>query len=158
MTKKSEFDKPHRGEVPETSPGLETASSGPSSRDGISFGRTVNPSQSGDKRYERSLETESAAEGNQSGSRPGSGAIGRAKDYKAYTIKLPADQLSALQSIWLELKKLYGSHSPDKSGMIEAAIAAWLKRWDGPEHDKLLEELLDIRKSTRQRQYGKSKD
>ncbi|MCA9802484.1 MAG: hypothetical protein KC777_10990 [Cyanobacteria bacterium HKST-UBA02] len=75
--------------------------------------------------------------------------------YVAYTVKLPSDQLSALQSIWLELKKLYGTHSPDKSGMIEAAVASWLKRWDGPERDKLLSELLEIRKNTRRRQYKK---
>jgi hypothetical protein len=158
MTKKSEIEKDNWGDVPEMSPGLETYSAPQSSRDGVSFGRAVNPRQSSDKRYERSFETESVADGNEPGSRPGASASGRAKDYKAYTIKLPSDQLSALQSIWLELKKLYGSHSPDKSGMIEAAIAAWLKRWDGPEHDKLLEELLDIRKSTRQRQYGKGRD
>ena len=78
--------------------------------------------------------------------------------YVAYTVKLPAHQLSALQSIWLELKKLYGSHSPDKSGMIEAAISAWLKRWDGPEQDKLLQELLEIRENTRKRQYRKKRD
>ncbi|HMO19863.1 MAG TPA: hypothetical protein PKC98_02720 [Candidatus Melainabacteria bacterium] len=78
--------------------------------------------------------------------------------YVAYTVKLPAHQLSALQSIWLELKKLYGSHSPDKSGMIEAAICAWLKRWDGPEQEKLLQELLDIRENTRKRQYRKKRD
>lgn len=78
--------------------------------------------------------------------------------YVAYTVKLPAHQLSALQSIWLELKKLYGSHSPDKSGMIEAAIGAWLKRWDGPEQDKLLQELLEIRENTRKRQYRKKRD
>jgi len=78
--------------------------------------------------------------------------------YVAYTVKLPAHQLSALQSIWLELKKLYGSHSPDKSGMIEAAISAWLKRWDGPEQEKLLQELLDIRENTRKRQYRKKRD
>lgn len=81
----------------------------------------------------------------------------REKNYVAYTIKLPSDQLSALQSIWLELKKLYGTHSPDKSGMIQAAIDHWLKGWDGPERDKLLEELLDIRQTTRRRQYRKGK-
>ena len=77
--------------------------------------------------------------------------------YVAYTVKLPSDQLAALQSIWLELKRLYGTHSPDKSGMIEAAISAWLKRWDGPEHDKLLRELLEIRENTRRRQYKKGR-
>ena len=81
-----------------------------------------------------------------------------AQKYVAYTVKLPADQLSALQSIWLELKKLYGSHSPDKSGMIEAAIGAWLKRWDGPEQEELLQELLQIRENTRKRQYRKRRD
>lgn len=78
--------------------------------------------------------------------------------YVAYTVKLPAHQLSALQSIWLELKKLYGSHSPDKSGMIEAAIGAWLKKWDGPERETLLQELLEIRENTRKRQYRKKRD
>lgn len=81
----------------------------------------------------------------------------REKNYVAYTIKLPSDQLSALQSIWLELKKLYGTHSPDKSGMIQAAIDHWLKGWDGPDREKLLDELLDIRQSTRRRQYRKGK-
>ncbi len=81
----------------------------------------------------------------------------RTRNYVAYTIKLPSDQLSALQSIWLELKKLYGTHSPDKSGMIQAAIDAWLKRWDGPDHDKLLQELLEIKESTRRRQYRKDR-
>ena len=78
--------------------------------------------------------------------------------YVAYTVKLPAHQLSALQSIWLELKKLYGSHSPDKSGMIEAAISAWLKKWDGQDRDALLSELLEIRENTRKRQYRKKND
>lgn len=81
----------------------------------------------------------------------------RSRNYVAYTIKLPSDQLSALQSIWLELKKLYGTHSPDKSGMIQAAIDAWLRRWDGPEREKLLQELLEIKESTRRRQYRKGK-
>lgn len=75
--------------------------------------------------------------------------------YVSYTIKLPADQLAALQSIWLELKKLYGTHSPDKSGMIQLAIQDWLKRWDGPEKQKLLIDLLEIREDTRRRQYKK---
>ena len=75
--------------------------------------------------------------------------------YFSYTIKLPADQLAALQSIWLELKKLYGTHSPDKSGMIQLAIQDWLKRWDGPEKQKLLIDLLEIREDTRRRQYKK---
>ena len=96
----------------------------------------------------------------------GSGSSAEAKSnsgkykqkYVAYTVKLPQHQLSALQSIWLELKKLYGSHSPDKSGMIEAAISAWLRKWDGPERDKLLEELLEIRENTRKRQYRKKQD
>ena len=76
-------------------------------------------------------------------------------NYVAYTIKLPADQLAALQSIWLELKRLYGAHSPDKSGMIQQAIQDWLKRWDGPDRQKLLNELLEIRQDTRRRQYKK---
>lgn len=75
--------------------------------------------------------------------------------YVAYTIKLPADQLAAMQSIWLELKRLYGTHSPDKSGMIQQAIQDWLKRWDGPDRQKLLNELLEIREDTRRRQYKK---
>ncbi|MEZ4488563.1 MAG: hypothetical protein R3F51_13315 [Cyanobacteriota/Melainabacteria group bacterium] len=49
--------------------------------------------------------------------------------YVAYTVKPPAHQLSGPAVYLAELKKLYGSHSPDKSGMIEAAISAWLKRW-----------------------------
>jgi hypothetical protein len=76
--------------------------------------------------------------------------------YIAYTIKLPAYQLAALQSIWLELKRLYGAHSPDKSGMIQQAIEEWLKRWDGPEKHDLLDNLLQIRADTRRRQYKKS--
>ena len=76
-------------------------------------------------------------------------------NFVAYTIKLPADQLAALQSIWLELKRLYGAHSPDKSGMIQQAIQDWLKRWDGPDRQKLLNELLEIRQDTRRRQYKK---
>jgi hypothetical protein len=75
--------------------------------------------------------------------------------YVAYTIKLPSDQLAALQSIWLELKRLYGTHSPDKSGMIQQAVQDWLKRWDGPERQQLLNELLEIREDTRRRQYNK---
>ncbi|MBZ0188310.1 MAG: hypothetical protein K8F91_18815 [Candidatus Obscuribacterales bacterium] len=78
-----------------------------------------------------------------------------ARKYVPYTVKLPSDQLSALQSIWLELKKLYGTHSPDKSGMIEAALDSWLKGWDGPDREALLAELLEIRKNTRRRQYKK---
>jgi hypothetical protein len=73
--------------------------------------------------------------------------------FVAYTIKLPAEQLAALQSIWLELKRLYGAHSPDKSGMIQQAIEDWLKRWDGPERNELLDDLLRIRQDTRKRQY-----
>lgn len=79
------------------------------------------------------------------------------RKYVPYTVKIPSDQLAALQSIWLELKKLYGTHSPDKSGMIQAAIADWLKRWDSADRDKLLNELLEIRQNTRQRQYRKGK-
>ncbi len=76
--------------------------------------------------------------------------------YVAYTIKLPAHQLAALQSIWLELKRLYGTHSPDKSGMIQQAVEEWLKRWDGPERHASLDNLLQIRADTRRRQYKKS--
>jgi hypothetical protein len=75
------------------------------------------------------------------------------RKFVAYTVKLPAEQLAALQSIWLELKRLYGSHSPDKSGMIQQAIEDWLRRWDGPERGKLLDDLLQIREDTRKRQY-----
>ncbi|HEY9679405.1 MAG TPA: hypothetical protein V6C76_15465 [Drouetiella sp.] len=78
------------------------------------------------------------------------------RKFVAYTVKLPAEQLAALQSIWLELKKLYGSNSPDKSGMIQQATADWLKRWDGPERKQLLQDLLEIRQDTRRRQYRKS--
>jgi hypothetical protein len=78
------------------------------------------------------------------------------RKFVAYTIKLPVEQLAALQSIWLELKKLYGSNSPDKSGMIQQATADWLKRWDGPERKQLLQDLLEIRQDTRRRQYRKS--
>ena len=76
--------------------------------------------------------------------------------YIAYTIKLPAHQLAALQSIWLELKRLYGAHSPDKSGMIQHAVEEWLKRWDSPDRQVLLDNLLQIRADTRRRQYKKS--
>lgn len=78
-----------------------------------------------------------------------------ARKYVAYTVKLPSEQLAALQSIWLELKKLYGAHSPDKSGMIQQAIGEWLRKWDGPERQDLLSELLEIREGTRRRQYRK---
>ena len=77
------------------------------------------------------------------------------KQYVAYTIKMPSDQLAALQSIWLELKRLYGTHSPDKSGMIQQAVAEWLRRWDGPDRAQLLRDLLEIRQDTRRRQYRK---
>ncbi len=80
---------------------------------------------------------------------------GASSKYVSYTIKLPSEQLAALQNIWLELKKLYGTHSPDKSGMIQLAIQDWLKRWDGPDKQKLLNELLEIREDTRRRQYKK---
>lgn len=80
---------------------------------------------------------------------------GGASNHIAYTVKLPADQLAALQSIWLELKRLYGKHSPDKSGMIQQAVSEWLKRWDSPERKQLLKELLEIREDTRRRQYKK---
>jgi hypothetical protein len=82
-------------------------------------------------------------------------AFGTSRKYVAYTIKLPAEQLAALQSIWLELKRLYGSNSPDKSGMIQQAVQDWLKRWDGPDKAKLLTELLEIRQDTRKRQHKK---
>lgn len=87
---------------------------------------------------------------------PASSADLAKRKFVAYTVKLPAEQLAALQSIWLELKRLYGSHSPDKSGMIQQAITDWLKRWDGPERQKLLQDLLDIREDTRRRQYRKT--
>jgi hypothetical protein len=77
------------------------------------------------------------------------------RKYVAYTVKLPAEQLAALNSIWLELKRLYGAHSPDKSGMIQQAVQDWIKRWDGPDKQKLLLELLEIREDTRKRQYKK---
>ena len=78
------------------------------------------------------------------------------RKFVAYTVKLPAEQLAALQSIWLELKRLYGSNSPDKSGMIQLAVEDWLKRWDGPERQQLLQDLLEIRQDTRRRQYKKT--
>jgi hypothetical protein len=78
------------------------------------------------------------------------------RKYVAYTVKLPSEQLAALQSIWLELKRLYGAHSPDKSGMIQHAITDWLKRWDGPDRQELLNDLLEIRQDTRRRQYKKT--
>lgn len=76
-------------------------------------------------------------------------------NYVAFTIKLPSEQLSALQLIWLDLKRMYGTHSPDKSGMIQQAISEWLKRFDGPDREKLLRELLEIRENTRKRQFKK---
>lgn len=82
-------------------------------------------------------------------------ALATSRKYVAYTVKLPSEQLAALQSIWLELKRMYGTHSPDKSGMIQLAIAEWLKRWDSPEKQALLRELLEIREDTRKRQYRK---
>ena len=78
------------------------------------------------------------------------------RKYIAYTVKLPSEQLAALQSIWLELKRLYGSHSPDKSGMIQQAISGWLLKWEGPDREELLRELLEIRQDTRKRQYRKT--
>jgi hypothetical protein len=86
---------------------------------------------------------------------PSAATANQAKKYIPYTIKLPSEQLSALQSIWLELKRLYGVNSPDKSGMIQQAVADWLKQWDGPEKTRLLSELLEIREDTRRRQYRK---
>ena len=80
---------------------------------------------------------------------------GGGRKFVAYTVKLPSEQLAALQLIWLELKRLYGTHSPDKSGMIQLAIADWLRRWDGPEREELLRQLLEIREDTRRRQYRK---
>jgi hypothetical protein len=77
------------------------------------------------------------------------------RKYIAYTVKLPSDQLAALQSIWLELKHLYGANSPDKSGMIQQAVEDWLRRWDGQDREALLEDLLEIRQDTRKRQYRK---
>jgi hypothetical protein len=82
-------------------------------------------------------------------------ALAAGRKYVAYTVKLPSEQLAALQTIWLELKRLYGADSPDKSGMIQQAITEWLRRWDGPERSKLLQDLLEIRQDTRRRQYRK---
>lgn len=82
-------------------------------------------------------------------------ALAGSRKYVAYTIKLPSEQLAALQLIWLELKRMYGTHSPDKSGIIQQAITEWLKRWDGPEKAQLLRQLLEIRENTRKRQYRK---
>ena len=84
-------------------------------------------------------------------------ALAGNRKYVAYTIKLPSEQLAALQSIWLELKRMYGTHSPDKSGIIQQAITEWLKKWDGdgPEKAALLRQLLEIRENTRKRQYRK---
>lgn len=82
-------------------------------------------------------------------------ALAASRKYVAYTVKLPSEQLAALQTIWLELKRLYGTHSPDKSGMIQLAITDWLKKWDGPERKQLLQDLLEIRQDTRRRQYRK---
>lgn len=82
-------------------------------------------------------------------------ALAGSRKYVAYTIKLPSEQLAALQLIWLELKRMYGTHSPDKSGIIQQAIAEWLTRWDGPEKAQLLRKLLEIRENTRRRQYRK---
>ena len=81
--------------------------------------------------------------------------FGANRKYIAYTVKFPAEQLAALQSIWLDLKRLYGSNSPDKSGMIQQAIAEWLRKWDGPDKQTLLKDLLEIRANTRRRQYRK---
>lgn len=82
-------------------------------------------------------------------------ALAAGRKYVAYTVKLPSEQLAALQTIWLELKRLYGTHSPDKSGMIQQAITEWLRRWDGPDRQQLLRDLLEIRQDTRRRQYRK---
>lgn len=82
-------------------------------------------------------------------------ALASNRKYLAYTVKLPSEQLAALQLIWLELKKMYGAHSPDKSGIIQQAITEWLKRWDGPEKQQMLRQLLEIREQTRKRQYKK---
>lgn len=84
-------------------------------------------------------------------------ALAENRKYVAYTVKLPSEQLAALQTIWLELKRMYGTHSPDKSGIIQQAITEWLKRWDGegPEKAQLLRQLLEIRENTRRRQYRK---
>jgi hypothetical protein len=85
-----------------------------------------------------------------------SSASSSGRKYIAYTVKLPSEQLAALQSIWLELKRLYGAHSPDKSGMIQQAISEWLMKWEGADREELLRELLEIRQDTRKRQYRKS--
>ena len=73
--------------------------------------------------------------------------------FGAYTIKLPNDQMSALQSIWLELKKSYGTHSPDKSAMIQQAISIWLQRWESDDRSQLLEDLLLMKADSKKRQY-----
>lgn len=86
---------------------------------------------------------------------PPQATLSSGRKYVAYTVKLPSEQLAALQTIWLELKRLYGAHSPDKSGMIQQAITDWLRRWDGPERSQLLQDLLEIRQDTRRRQYRK---
>ncbi len=39
--------------------------------------------------------------------------------------------------------------------MIQQAITDWLKKWDGPDRQKLLQDLLEIREDTRKRQYKK---
>lgn len=82
-------------------------------------------------------------------------ALAGSRKYLSYTIKLPSEQLAALQLIWLELKRMYGTHSPDKSGIIQQALSEWLKRWDGPEKKQLLKQLLEIRENTRKRQHRK---
>ena len=97
---------------------------------------------------DRSMDSQGQGKGTATAGRP---------DYTAYTIKLPTDQLAALQSIWLELKRLYGANSPDKSGRIEAAVDSWLKRWESEDREQLLAELLEIRRNTRARQYKKPK-
>lgn len=91
------------------------------------------------------------------GRAPRVATVGGGGQYIAYTIKLPSAQLAALQSIWLELKRLYGTHSPDKSGMIQQAIDLWLKKWDSADREELLRELLEIREDTRRRQYRKTR-
>lgn len=132
---------------------------------GLPAARPVGSQGGGMSSEERRMDGESAEEAAQvtdneselSGNTPlPSGSFTSNRKYIAYTVKLPAEQLAALQNIWLELKRLYGAHSPDKSGMIQQAVADWLRRWDGPDRQKLLQDLLEIREDTRKRQYRKS--
>ncbi len=75
--------------------------------------------------------------------------------FEAHTLKLPSSQMAALQSIWLELKKSYGTNSPDKSAMVQQAIELWLRKWESEENTKLLEDLLAKKAQTKKRQYAR---